>query len=548
MLIGLELIVLIWLYRQWLFSFSGPLPLPAFFREIKQLVDQAAAGSAWYRNTVLVLAWIAIAAFIAYWWHHLGNVFRPWDPIVSYNPWALQWASDQLPAFTYHYPQLMAANWSLFYVLMGLPLQQFPHAAMGLFPLMILLGLVDLARLTKNFGYWVSIVVTACLFTWMMWVYFAAGYVDIAASALAFLAVVALFYARQNSDKAGSYLVLGSLMVAASALTKQSGLYWVMVYPLLSYWMVSKPTWGSRLGCFTALWQWVLMGLLVAPWYVIAMVMVRWGLNGSEFHFLTHQLSYASSLWQEISISWAQSGKVYLILLVVALLLSWRVKGWQVIFWWVILPYSLIWMFWFHYDDRNLAMTIPLLGTLIGLIWDSFTYRGWGQYLIVLLARGARQMRWIEYLIVITVAIGMLGTMPGFRTQDWIHSQIKQQREIGDMALNRALYHYAKEQGLQGTILTAWPLVSDLPGVSSQIQVLSHRFYGPDMLPNVFSSVTELKAALLAYPQIRYLLVVDRFDLLAKPVKAYLAEQVKAGRYQLKWQVGHFSFYAIIVS
>ena len=76
-------------------------------------------------------------------------------------------------------------------------------------------------------------------------------------------------------------------------------------------------------------------------------------------------------------------------------------------------------------------------------------------------------------------------------------------------------------------------------------QRLSHRFYGPDMLPAVFQHVVVLQAALAAYPQAHYLLVHDFQDLVSKPVKQYLKAQVADGRYKLLWQEKEFTFYEI---
>ena len=71
----------------------------------------------------------------------LNSVFLTGDAIDSWNQWAIQWARNQIPKLTYHYPQLIPANWSLTYVFMQTTrVELFAKLLMPLFVLGILLG------------------------------------------------------------------------------------------------------------------------------------------------------------------------------------------------------------------------------------------------------------------------------------------------------------------------------------------------------------------------------------------------------------------------
>ena len=101
----------------------------------------------WLQTAVWVLACATLAGFVVF-----GvldalrfNVFSAWDPVFQWNVWAYRWYVNALPTNSGMYPQLIPANWSMIYLIVGNPeLQMFPLALMPLFPIATLAMFCDL--------------------------------------------------------------------------------------------------------------------------------------------------------------------------------------------------------------------------------------------------------------------------------------------------------------------------------------------------------------------------------------------------------------------
>ena len=81
----------------------------------------------------------------------LGHVFTDADGVRSWNRWALVWAENRMPTDTFHYPQLIPANYAISYVLTGLPkLQIFSFAIAVFFFPFACLSLYSVAEKLKS--------------------------------------------------------------------------------------------------------------------------------------------------------------------------------------------------------------------------------------------------------------------------------------------------------------------------------------------------------------------------------------------------------------
>jgi hypothetical protein len=124
-----------------------------------------------------VLLWYVFLFF-----YFLGGVFEHWDPVTGWNRFAWDWANNHWPANTWHYPQLVPANWSISYVLMqNTGVQCFAKAIMPLFSIAVLLLFLDLALDTKKPAYLLGLVGYGMLLAYLYEPsYIVSGYVDIA--------------------------------------------------------------------------------------------------------------------------------------------------------------------------------------------------------------------------------------------------------------------------------------------------------------------------------------------------------------------------------
>jgi hypothetical protein len=203
--------------------------------------------------------------------YNFGDVFNSWDAVVSWNRWAVGWAQNAFPVSTQLYPQLIPANWSLTYVFMGTSQVQFyAKWIMPLFTLFTLLILVDLGLEHKTIGFLIAAVVARYMIKKFLGDWIEDGYVDIPLMFFGFLAIFPIIKATYQPDARIKlvYVFLGALFTAGTAVTKQGGLFMVIVYPILAYFLVLKDLKGFKPRI--PLWAgYVLIALiLVAPWYL----------------------------------------------------------------------------------------------------------------------------------------------------------------------------------------------------------------------------------------------------------------------------------------
>jgi hypothetical protein len=547
---GLEVLGLFWAYRAWFAEHVSFKACGSFWLVLHQSLTQKSEPVRWYYRLVFWLGVFTLGYFVLIWLQSLGWTFSPWDPAVSWNPWALQWAQGHLPEFTYHYPQLLPANWSISYVLLGsldgtLQAEAFPHAVMGCFPLVMLLSLVVLYQHTRQSGYWLALTLTGATLWLLMRAYFNLGYADIAAASLAFFALTQLVLAGEKLSTASTYLWLGTVAVAAAALTKQVALILAVLYPILSWLIAWRHQQDTRRAIMLVLLQWLVLIVLVLPWYGIAQWMIHAGMNGSEIHYVSHTI-YRHTGWQErLLLGWHFASGWYWLMFVVLVVLGWQVKSWRAIFWWIGVPTTLIWLTWFDYDSRNLTLAMPIVCTAFALLWQQWAQKGWLAHALIFLADNGKRVRYYEVLVLVLMALAMLGFMAGFQVRDIAHDQAVQKRHIANKSLDKTLYEYIGKYPLEGKILTAWPFLSQMPVLAQYVQHLDHRWYGADMLPDTFQDVSTFKAALRAFPQVKYILSYNLYPMMGPAVKQYLSEQVKAGRFKILWTVSAFTFYQI---
>ena len=139
----------------------------------------------YYTRTSLVLfvVLIIIKCLIIF-KNNLGSIFDKWDAVVSWNRWAVDFFYNIFPTSTWHYPQLMPANWSISYIIMGYPFQYIAKAIMPLF--LILMIVISFIRGVKKKS---IIFLSSPIFMYLVFSRFAwtDGYVDIPVAFFSFL-------------------------------------------------------------------------------------------------------------------------------------------------------------------------------------------------------------------------------------------------------------------------------------------------------------------------------------------------------------------------
>jgi hypothetical protein len=486
------------------------------------------------RGLFFLGALIAIGYYLYKFVEMVGTGLNSWDAIVSYNRWAVDWFNNRLPTRTWHYPQLLPSTWSLNYVLMGNhDLTYFVNGVMAIFPLTILLTGLDLALRTRRSGYLLGVALTGYLLeTVNPGGLCEPGQVDIPVAFMGLCPVYLLLTERAAKDWRTSQkgLMLGAVLAAAAALTKQAGLYICLIYPLLAYLIVLRPNKTVRRRKRARALLLVVAATIVftVPWYVYKEIQIQRGGDNSEIAILTGfgnnsihgDRDLAARFIAGIEMVKARfSGALPSLVFVAVVLAGLLDRTWRWILLIVVLPYFMLWALFWSYDIRNISLCLPFAGIAAGMgigflasarervltTTEKIDGKAWVLFLLILILGGIfLGMDNPVYLFLLTIGMAMaVQVFWSRKTQIWAaarrtvnlgnalsfvllllmlftflygshldrdHMAEQQNLELrknaGDRWLNQMIYSYYREEGIQGKILTDYPFLQYLPYVS----------------------------------------------------------------------------------
>lgn len=306
-----------------------------------------------------------------------GSVITGFDPVAQWNPWAVEWASNHPPVRIFHYPQLVPILWSIPYATMGnASIEFFSSSFKFIFWLAIFETLIYLALRSRDIFLVISVPLASSLLRSIAGRTTLEDYIDVPVAMFALIAVAILLPPRMASRSPGRVVTAALLLASGAAMTKQVGLYMIGAVPLLvlCWEMDINPRLGALFRTAIGLtWRAALALALCASIYVYAEITIKAGTNGSELSYLFEEIYeqpsriaraldglrsvLASMSWLEIVAVFAGS---------IAVLWDRRYR-------WVLLviciPFSILWAFFFSYDSRNVALTVPFwaLTTAVGL-------------------------------------------------------------------------------------------------------------------------------------------------------------------------------------
>jgi len=506
-----------------------------------------------WQYAVLTLSLFSIGYFLYHVWTQLGQIFTAWDPVMSYNVWAIDWAANHFPEFTWHYPQLIPANWSLAYVMIGslnnvVDLQIFPKAIMPLFSLFILWNLLIIGVEKRQPGYLLAVSLCAYLLLSLVGGNLGQGWVDVAVAFAGFLFISLLLIANEQAQQWRRWIWIAAFICAAGALTKQAGLYLLLLYPVLTVLFTRDLDKSSRY--MHIIGAWIVAWLIVLPWYGYIQWQIMLGLSTSEIGFVTHQIYQASNLSVVLRVLWPFFAVGFST--IVLFVMSWRyaLRGgqWRSLFWWIVLPYSLIWMVFYSYSLRNFTLMLPFIAAMSGQELWCAGQSGWLRALVIKLANWLRQFEPAVVFVVVLVIAIILSISPYYSWQKLNARQYNLQSYLGDATLNWKLYDYYQQYGFKGKILTSWDFLGHIP-------ILRH-YYQPwrpgSAEGNPIQSAwmldpANLKPVLMQYPA-HYILEANNGGLVSKRFHAFLVELAMAGKLKQLITLPHMTLYEIMVA
>jgi hypothetical protein len=310
---------------------------------------------------------------------NLGSAFNSYDTVAEWNRWALDWADNELPTGTWRYPQLLPANWSLIYVLMGnTTLQFFAKSFMPLFTLFVLMMIIDLGWQEKNPGYLLGAAIAYLTLKKFLGTFLIEGLADMPC---AFLAFTSLYFLKNHlpgmdtnwqSRQSEKGAVLIMLAAAGAGVTKQVGLEYLALFCLLFLLVYIRPVFleDKRRGIRLLTIAVGITALVVAPWYIYKQVLIWRGVEKSEVDMIIQATEYSfrtSDIIQRFNSIRLSMGKYfYLFALIIpfSFYMEPFIRGANLL---VALPLFMSWGIFASYDFRNLSPVLPIFALSTGL-------------------------------------------------------------------------------------------------------------------------------------------------------------------------------------
>ncbi len=414
------------------------------------------------------------------------SVFNFWDPIFSWNRWAMTWYGGAVPLDSKLYPQLIPANWSLMYHIMGTPeIQSIPLALMPVFVVALLALFFDLAIRRGRVEYLVALLVCAgALFAVRARVSLASGHVDMA---VAFMTAVSFYLVELREDRRlGDWRALALPLICATAagVTKFNGLLAVIVVLALALWgHAARRRHATRAELAKSVGLVILsLGAVLGTWYGMKLYEIVLGLDSTYYADLSQATaSFAGGSDIATRLLHAESlvPGAWLSIAVLGLVIwgSVRLPRTRWVALGILVPYTILWAVFLSYDLRNELVMVPVVAYLVGFVCVDVASR---------FVRDVGSLRVTSYrtramtgpVAVGLVAVGLVSVAVAslaFPATALEARNIELQRSVGSPALDRDLYAAdARLGGVRGELLTDYLYFDYLPHFRSSVVRREH--------------------------------------------------------------------------
>jgi hypothetical protein len=420
---------------------------------------------------------------------------------------------------------------------------------MYFFEVFTLLIILYIAKMKQQVGYFAGTFLTGWLLLRLGST--GTGYVDTATAFFGFASLVVLFLSESMQGSARiKFVLLGAVLASGSALTKQAGLWIVFIYPVLYVGFVEKGF--SKQVIRNLILILSIYIILIGIWYGYKEYQIRTGVDYSEISSTTisaHQgrnflerLQYGIALLDnslKTSVRFPLNntkltilGNFNLMLIVLFALFGLRQEYFRWLFITVILPFSLIWILFFSYDTRNIALVIPFVGLIAGMgvqeiidriskaniVTIPYSFNSL-RYPIFRVATGWLQSMRVVYIFILLIPLLLL--LPIKYTDSFlIDRAISKQKQVGDATINAKIYEFQVKHGFGGKILTDYQYLGVLPGLQCYFEM------DYSASPQFIQS--------LKNPDIAYTLVNDSF--MDEKVKVYVHKRIHDGDFKVLFE------------
>ncbi|MFC1894318.1 hypothetical protein ACFLYH_00025 [Candidatus Dependentiae bacterium] len=433
----------------------------------------------------------------------LGNIvnlttFIRCDSVVLWSKWSRDWFAGIFPKLTWHYPQLITANWSLAYKFLAEELQYFPKIIMPLFSTYLLILMFHLGICKKQLGYFVGVIATTLFLRHAFGGMIQSALIDLPLTFMSFLSIYCLLRSQDLSNylEIKKYLILGMIFVCGAAVTKQMGLFVVCLYPLLTYLLVLRKKEGffNSKQIFKLGFYFFIFGLIItAPFYLYKEWQIFHGFDSSEFSAiaidqyqgksLLGRFIYSTKIFLSYNVFFLNVVKEYylhftvgaILGLVYATMLFFSLfdPSYRVLFFLIFLPYAALWSLFCCYDMRNLAMAVPFYGLGLGIglekflfFRDSYFYQRIKNFIL----------NFKLYILLFLFLISLIFINFYYPITILLQRQRELSLQIFKPNLNAKLFKFNNKIGINKTVLTDYHFdrILALKNIPMQFQFLYH--------------------------------------------------------------------------
>lgn len=365
-IIATEILVIAYL----LITKKSTLDLRINFRDIVRNYFPFYKSLSFNGKVVISFATIIILFYFSLFISNFGTIFYFVDTVnnIHWNTWAMDFANNTFPKQSSHFPQLVPANWSISYLLIGEPnVHFFPKSFMPLFFFGNLLMFLDLAFYKKNYTYLVALIIYG-LFAPIIYnlVFIADGNGDLPVSFFTFLSFYA--YLKTNKEKFElKEFIIVFLFASTAAGTKLAGFYiFFFISILCLYHFIKNYKQLSKKQITILIISVILILSTNLFWYLLKPATMAGGLHQPEW--LAE--GYANILMNALHLAYYNIGLPVIAFFILTILFSLFVKESRYITIFFVIPPIILWMFKYSADFRNLSFVVPFIAyvSAFGLI------------------------------------------------------------------------------------------------------------------------------------------------------------------------------------
>lgn len=489
-------------------------------------------------SIIFIIAW-----FYMFFVKNVGTIFNLWDDVHSWNKWAVEWITH-IPKKTWLYPQMLPANWSLAYIMTGTELQFFPKMIQPLFSIMIFLVILDAANKRKKISYYAAIYVTGVFLATLYQgtLFLSSGHVDIATAFFALMSMYCLALPEldgvENKKDIYKYLILGAAFAAAAAVTKQAGLYLLIIYPVLAVIMMKRSNHSAGAEMFSkksmlnfALPALIIMCAVALPWYILKLITNPPGSDAKFVVALAEGMYAGASYFERLINTIINYPHVYIGILLGFLGLKNRFSRTMLLS--MAIPYTIIWALFFSYDLRNNTMVIPMIafsGTIGFSELFSKLKNGWKVRPENENSKNGTLYKIKFYHLALAGLLFVFAINVVYHKKDSFfdyHTYLE--KNIGFPKLNAFLYDYQAREGFDGMILSNYSSLEVLPVLK--------KYYCRMEYTTTADTSTESARSFFKYfhnhlnnPENKYMLVPYNAH---AEIKKLVDRKVKEGKYKM---------------